>query len=454
MKSGLFGKEPLPQEARRVILAGCIGFAVDFFDIYLPVLVLAPVMSYFEPKGISASATTTIYYFTIATTLLGRPCGAVIFGHWADKIGRRRTTMVSIAGFGAFTTLIAFLPGYAEIGLWSLGLLLAIRFIGGIFMGGEYTSNNTLALEMVPKDRRGFVGGLLQGAFPIGFAATSIVASIMLSITTDAQYLRLGLAHPLPARRPDRGAVPAGLPHRARIHAVGIERKSSVPLKEVLSGDHLRTLGQIFLMMSGFWLVGQPSTLLPGLMVQQLHVPSVMTSNGFLLASIGLFFGFVGYGLLSQMIGRRLTIVVGGLVELIVTPVVWYLGVRHALGGGSPLVTTTLFAIFHVLAISPWGVVTVYICERFPTHVRASGYGIGYSAAVILPSFSGIYVLWLANFMPYLFTPLILLVLAAIMMISGGLMGPETREAELHLPDLGLAGNTQAPGAGASARPV
>ena len=192
MKSGLFGKEPLPQEARRVILAGCIGFAVDFFDIYLPVLVLAPVMTYFEPKGLSASATTTIYYFTIATTLLGRPCGAVIFGHWADKMGRRRTTMISIAGFGIFTTLIAFLPGYAHVGLWSLGLLLAIRFIGGIFMGGEYTSNNTLALEMVPKDRRGFVGGLLQGAFPIGFAATSIVASIMLSITTDAQYLAWG----------------------------------------------------------------------------------------------------------------------------------------------------------------------------------------------------------------------------------------------------------------------
>ncbi len=454
MKSGLFGKEPLPQEARRVILAGCIGFAVDFFDIYLPVLVLAPVMSYFEPKGISASATTTIYYFTIATTLLGRPCGAVIFGHWADKIGRRRTTMVSIAGFGAFTTLIAFLPGYAEIGLWSLGLLLAIRFIGGIFMGGEYTSNNTLALEMVPKDRRGFVGGLLQGAFPIGFAATSIVASIMLSITTDAQYLAWGWRIPFLL-----GGLIAALfllYYRTVPESTLWEssEKSSVPLKEVLSGDHLRTLGQIFLMMSGFWLVGQPSTLLPGLMVQQLHVPSVMTSNGFLLASIGLFFGFVGYGLLSQMIGRRLTIVVGGLVELIVTPVVWYLGVRHALGGGSPLVTTTLFAIFHVLAISPWGVVTVYICERFPTHVRASGYGIGYSAAVILPSFSGIYVLWLANFMPYLFTPLILLVLAAIMMISGGLMGPETREAELHLPDLGLAGNTQAPGAGARARPV
>ena len=81
MKSGLFSEQPLSPAARRVIFAGCIGFAVDFFDIYLPVLVLAPVIGYFEPKGLSATTTVTIYYFTIAATLLGRPCGAVIFGH-------------------------------------------------------------------------------------------------------------------------------------------------------------------------------------------------------------------------------------------------------------------------------------------------------------------------------------------------------------------------------------
>ncbi len=172
--------------------AGFVGFAVDFFDIYLPALVLAPVMSYFEPKGLSSTAATTIYYFTIVATLLGRPCGAVIFGHWADKIGRRLTTMVSIAGFGVFTALIAFLPSDSMVGVWSLILLIVIRFVGGVFMGGEYTSNNTLALEMVPRDRRGFVGGLIQAAFPVGFALTTVVTTVMLSITTKDQYYAWG----------------------------------------------------------------------------------------------------------------------------------------------------------------------------------------------------------------------------------------------------------------------
>ncbi|MGH7087530.1 MAG: hypothetical protein ACREFQ_01370, partial [Stellaceae bacterium] len=78
-----------------------------------------------------------------------------------------------------------------------------------------------------------------------------------------------------------------------------------------------------------------------------------------------------------------------------------------------------------------------YLCERFPTRVRASGYGLGYSLAVVIPSFSGIYLLWLARVMPYLLAPLVLLGLAGILMIIGALLGPETREVELHLPDLG-----------------
>ena len=272
MKSGLFASEPLPPAARKAIFAGVIGFAVDFFDIYLPALVLAPVMAYFEPKNLSPTATTTIYYFTIVATLLGRPCGAIIFGHWADKIGRRLTTMISIAGFGTFTLFIAFLPSDAAIGIWSLVLLIAIRFLGGIFMGGEYTSNNTLALEMVPKDRRGFVGGLIQGAFPLGFCMTTVVTTIMLAITTKEQYYAWGWRVPFVIGFLIAFAFLMYYRTVPELPLWESTEKHAAPLKAVLSGRHLRTLGQIFLMMSGFWLVGQPSTLLPSIMIQQLHV--------------------------------------------------------------------------------------------------------------------------------------------------------------------------------------
>jgi MFS family permease len=425
--------------ARRCIIAGFIGFAVDFFDIYLPAMVLTPVITYFEPKGLSTAATTTIYYFTVATTLLGRPCGAIIFGHWADKIGRRRVTMISIAGFGTLTGVVAFLPGYSTIGVWSLVLLLALRFIGGIFMGGEYTSNNTLALEMVPKHRRGFVGGLLQGAFPVGFGAVSLAASIMLALTTKQQYYDWGWRIPF--------LFGCALAFAFLIYYRTVpesplwqqSEKSAAPLREVLSGTHLRNLGQVFLMMSGFWLVGQPGTVLPSIMIQHLHIPNETTTNTFLVASIGLFFGFMFFAMLGQWIGRRRAIVVGAIVVLIVEPGLYYAMIVNATNGGSLGLTLVLAAIFQIFLIAPWGIVTTYICERFPTHVRASGYGIGYSVAIVIPSFSGIYLLWLSHLMPYLMTPLVLLVIAPLLMIAGALKGPETRDVELHLPDLGRA---------------
>jgi MFS family permease len=290
---------------------------------------------------------------------------------------------------------------------------------------------------MVPKDRRGFVGGLIQGAFPVGFAMTTLVTTIMLSITTKEQYFAWGWRVPFVIGFAI--AIAFLLYYRTVPESTMWEttEKSEAPLKTVLSGRHLRTLAQVFIMMSGFWLLGQPSTLLPSIMIQQLHVPSKMTSNGFLLASIVLFFAFMGYGLLSQMIGRRRSIVVSAVVVLICCPALYYAAVTNSLTGGSALVTTALFGIFHVLAIGPWGAATVYICERFPTYVRASGYGIGYSLAVVLPSFSGIYVLWLSHVVSYLFAPALLLVLGGVLMIVGVLLGPETRDVELHLPDLG-----------------
>ncbi|HVY17864.1 MAG TPA: MFS transporter [Rhodopila sp.] len=445
MDIGLHRNEPLPPAVKRTVLAGCIGFAVDFFDIYLPVLALAPVIRYFEPPGLSPAASTTIYFFTFAATLFGRPCGAVIFGHWADKLGRRRTTMISIAGFGIFTVLIALLPGYATLGVWALVLLIALRFIDGVFMGGEYTSNNMLALEMVPKDRRGFVGGVLQGAFPIGFALVSAVTSFLLGVMTQAQYLAWGwrLAFVF-------GGVLAfaflmfyrSVPESE----VWMEsEKSTAPLKEVFSGDHLRNLIQIFVMMVGFWFASQVNSILPGILIQQLHVPAKLTSDIFLAGSIVLFFGFVGCGLLSQAIGRRPAIVACGLGVLVGGTGLYYLLVNRALAGAPLTETAAVTIAFYILTVSPWGIVTTYISERFPTHVRASGYGIGYSAAVVVPAFAGFYLLGLSHVMPYVYSPLVLLVIAGVLMVMGALMGPETRDMDMRAP--AIMGTAEEPAA-------
>lgn len=450
MLSAAFGRGELTPEARRTIFAGCVGFAIDFFDIYLPVLAMLPVMDYFEPTGLSPAAKTTLYFFTFAATLLGRPCGAIIFGHFADRIGRRRTTFIAIAGFGALTFLIGCLPGHQAIGLWALVLLILLRFVGGVFMGGEYTSNNTLALEIVPRDRRGFVGGILQAAYPAGFFFVSVVTSIMLEATTPHQYHAWGWRVPFFI-----GALLAFgfLVYYRRVPESTLweqAEKSEAPLKDLLSGANLTNLIQILVMMLGFWFAAQAViSVLPGILKQHLHISARLVTNGLLITSFLQFFAYVGIGLLSQVIGRRPAIVLSGFAVLIGGSALYAAAISHGLAGGAPVLTTFLACLCYMLVITPWGIVTTYLVERFPTHVRASGYGIGYSLAVVIPAFTGFYMLGLGAFMPYVYTPVVLLIIAGVLMIGGGLMGPETRDVELHLIEArpapgGLAGQALA----------
>lgn len=319
-------------------------------------------------------------------------------------------------------------------------LLILFRFLGGVFMGGEYTSNNTLAIEMVPKSRRGFVGGVLQGAYPIGFFFVSVVTLIMLSVTTKEQYLVWGWRMPFVF-----GAILAGLfliYYRVVPESpLWMEtEKSSAPLKEVLSGSHLRNLGQVLLMMLGFWFGAQSAIgVMPGVLIQHLHISSKTVTYGLLITSFIQFFAFVGCGLLGQMIGRKPAILLAGVVTLIFGCGLYAAAIAHGLGGGAPVLTTFIACVFYLVVVSPWGILTTYLCERFPTHVRASGYGIGYSLAVIIPAFAGIYMLALQAIMPYAYTPVVLVGISGILIIVGVLIGPETRQVELHLADLAMS---------------
>jgi hypothetical protein len=90
-----------------------------------------------------------------------------------------------------------------------------------------------------------------------------------------------------------------------------------------------------------------------------------------------------------------------------------------------------LATVVLVLTVSPWGIVSTYLLERFATGVRASGYGIGYSLGVLIPGFYAFYLLGLKNFMPYAYTPIVLIVVGGLLTTVGALLGPETRNVEI-----------------------
>jgi hypothetical protein len=139
----------------------------------------------------------------------------------------------------------------------------------------------------------------------------------------------------------------------------------------------------------------------------------------------------------ASILARHLGPVLSGVAVLIGGTGLYTVAIYHALSGGSLITTTAIACLCYLLVLSPWGIVTTYICERFATHIRASGYGIGYSLAVVIPAFSGVYMLGLQGLMPYAYTPAVLIALSGVLIVLGGLRGPETRDVELRSVKLG-----------------
>ncbi|NPC44376.1 MFS transporter [Nocardioides sp. zg-1230] len=165
---------------------------MDMVDIYLPVIALAPAIAYFQPETLAAGQAGTLFFVTFAATLLGRPVGALIFGHLADTIGRRRVTLASIAGFSVCTILIGLLPGHATWGLAAPAALIGLRFLDGIFLGGEYTAATPLAFEHCPPRARALFGGLLMSAYAAAYAAVSALVLVLLLVLPAGAYQAWG----------------------------------------------------------------------------------------------------------------------------------------------------------------------------------------------------------------------------------------------------------------------
>ncbi|MDQ6774439.1 MAG: MFS transporter, partial [Candidatus Dormibacteraeota bacterium] len=393
--------EQMTPEARKAAIGAFLGLGIDFYDIYLPIVAITPALIYFVPTTLPAPTRATIAYIIFAVTLIGRPIGSVIFGHFGDVIGRKRTTMIAVGGLGVMTFLIALLPGYATLGFAAVALFILLRLIGGIFMGGEYASANPLAMEACPRRLRGIVGGVIQAAYPIAYIAISLVTAIMLLIAPagklNSAYVQWGWRIPFLI-----GSLLAFLfliyyntvSESKLWQETAPEERIKAPLKEVLKGRNLRNLAQVFLMMSGLWFSLQAAiSTPPALLITVLKQPSQAVTNGILVANIFLAIGYIVVALLAQRYGRRLLLIVSGLWTVVLSSILYYLMVANVVAKGAFVLTMVTYTALLVLTIAPWGIVTTYINERFPTGVRASGYGIGYSLAVIIPSFYSFYLL-------------------------------------------------------------
>jgi len=206
--------------------------------------------------------------------------------------------------------------------------------------------------------------------------------------------------------------------------------KRRTPLADLLSGGGLRGLLQVMVMMTGFWITQNLITLyLPtGLLRQTLHLSGLQVTSTLLVAYSLMFFSYIFSGLIGQRIGRRrFFVIIGTLIATVGAALLYALS--NVDGLSMPMIILLACAL-SVLVPAPWGAILTYLNERFVTSVRATGFGVGLSLSVVIPSFYAFYLSGLGHFMPQRLTPVVLLCIGAVIGVIGALMGPETRDVD------------------------
>jgi MFS family permease len=430
--------DSLSSQARKAVWGAFFGFFVDNYDIFLPVIALAPAIVYFVPKTISPTMAAIASAMIFATTLIGRPIGAFVFGHFADTIGRKRMAIIAAAGFGVVTLLMALLPGYEQWGANVIFVFIALRLLDGIFLGGEYTSASPLAMEYSPKAKRGVYGALIQSAASLGTATISLVTLAVLTWLPaqglNSPYVQWGWRIPFLLGAAMAFAL-AFYYHRS-VEESKVWQKSThneAPLRTLFRGANLKIFLQVFVVMSGFWLLLNAAlAVMPGLLASQKGVTGQTLTIALVIAYIVLAIVYVIGGVISQHIGRRKYLMLSSAASAILGTFFYYLLIGTPASNLAMIVTLT--TVTTVLVVAPGAMGTAYVNERFQTNVRASGFGLGYSLAIILPAFYVFYQTALAALMPYKYTVLALVVIGALLVFVGAACGPETKDVDFTLP--------------------
>jgi len=425
--------DPDLAKVRAAVRGGTLAYFVDQFDIYLPIVVLAPATAYFQAANLGASTTALLSSLVFASTLVGRPLGAVIFGHFADTVGRKRTTLVAVGGFGVTTLAIACLPGHETIGMWSVGLLIALRFVDGIFLGGEYTTAVPLAMEWSPRHKRGLYASIITSTSPAAYvmiaAITLVLLQLLPSASVDSAYVRWGWRVPFVI-----GALLAAVLFRyylRQVHeppAAMTGERHRLPFVRLLV-RYPRALAQVFVLMTGTWLAtNMEAAVTPAQLKAQLELSSKQVTLTMLVINATAALSYPFFGLLSQRIGRRRFYVGYGLAVAVLGAGSYSLLMVSGGGMGAVLGWAVMIGLF---TVGTFGPIAAYLTERFPASIRSTGYGVGYSLALIAPAFYQFYLQRFDGVMPAHLAPGVLLVLAGTLISLGGYLGPETKDVDM-----------------------
>jgi SHS family lactate transporter-like MFS transporter len=343
-------------EQKHVVAASFLGWSLDAFDFFLLVFVL---------KDIAAEFHTDISNVTLAIllTLAMRPIGAFIFGRAADRWGRRPTLMVDIMLY----SVLEFASGFAP----SLTVLIVLRALYGVAMGGEWGVGASLTMETIPPHARGFVSGLLQSGYPAGYFMASIVYGVLFPYIGWRGMFMVGVIPALLVLY-IRRTVPES-PSWSKQAAV--ERGSTMAVLK----SHWRLAIYAVVLMTAFNFFSHGTQDIYPTFLQEQHklTPHVVSIIA-VVYNIGAICGGILFGSLSERFGRRRCIIIAALLTLPVIPLWAFSDSPVMLALGAFLVQFTVQGA--------WGIVPVHLNELSPPTARGTFPGFVYQLGNLLAS--------------------------------------------------------------------
>ncbi|GHC70158.1 MFS transporter [Limoniibacter endophyticus] len=369
---------PSPAHRRKALVASLIGSSIEWFDYFLYGTAAALVFNKLFFPAADPAIALLLSYLSFSLTFFIRPFGGIIFAHVGDRIGRKKTLVITLSLMGAATVGIGLLPTYEMIGIWAPILLIALRVVQGLGIGGEWGGALLLAYEYAPKNRKGFFGSVPQTGVTIGMLLATLSITTILLLLPEESFLSWGWRIPFLL---SASLVFLGLWIRAGIDETPDFKKakaegqvSRMPLVETLSTQWREVLiaaGLKVVETAPFYIF---STFIVSYAVSTIGyarenvLTAVMIGAGLSTLMIPLM------GLLSDYVGRKTVYSVGCVaLGLFVFPYFWMVNTNSVL-----YLTLATIIIFGIIWSPITAVLGTLSSEIFPARVRYTGVTLGY----------------------------------------------------------------------------
>ncbi len=371
------------KELRRVVIAAAVGNVIEWYDFYIFGSLATLLASKFFAQSQSGSDLIK-YVGTFTAGFLIRPFGAFVFGRVGDLVGRKYTFLITLSGMGLSTALIGLVPSYAKIGATAGVLLLLLRLIQGLCLGGEYGGAITYVAEHAPDEKRGYYTGWLQTSPTLGIVVSLVVIILTREIVGTEAFNAWGWRIPFLLSLLMVGIAIyirlqlAETPIFQAIKAKG--QTAANPWREAFLSENVKYVVIASIVVIGEGVVWYSSQFWALYFIQQIQkpdvlTPAIITGAALLIATPSLIF----FGWLSDRIGRK-PIILGGFFLAAVTYYPLYTALGNAANPANinyplSILIVTIMVSYVGMVYGPIG---AFLAEYFPARIRYTSVSVPY----------------------------------------------------------------------------